>query len=89
MLANLCKSLTSDAIKLRLLISKILRTDLASTKEPFLGGFWALTPSIWSNIVKILTRNSILANKYTVSKTFEGFQYLYWTDPKLAPLVQL
>ena len=92
MFSNLCKSFTSDAIKLsqkneflavralqftfswrhiivvslisiafvvvKLKISKFLRTDSTSTKCPFLGGFWALAPPIWSNVTKILTRGS-------------------------------
>ena len=50
-----------EVVKLK--IFKVLRTALASTKQHFLGGFWALTPPIWSNIAEILTRGSTLANK--------------------------
>ena len=50
----------------QLKISKVLRTNSASTKQPIIGGFWALTPPIWQNIVKILTRCSVLANKNSV-----------------------
>ena len=40
---------------------KVLRTDSASTKWPFMGSFWALTPPKYrSNITKILTRGTII-----------------------------
>ena len=40
---------------------KVLRTDSASTKWPFLGSFWALTPPKYgSNITEILTRGTIM-----------------------------
>ena len=54
------------------------------------GRFWALTPSIWSNIAEILTRGSTLVNKNTVWKFSERLNiYGKGTDPKLALLVQL
>ena len=40
---------------------KVLRTNSASTKWPFLGSFWALTPPKYgSNITEILTRGTIM-----------------------------
>ena len=57
-------SIAFVVVKLR--ISKVLRTNSTSTKQSFLGGFWALTLPIWSNIAEILTRGSALANKNTV-----------------------
>ena len=41
-------------------------SDSASMKWHFLGGFWALTPQIWSDIAEILTRGSTLGNKKIV-----------------------
>ena len=64
----------------KLKISEVLRTDPASTKWHFLGGFWAFAPQIWFNIAKILTRVSTLANKNTGWKIFEGFEYLWKRD---------
>ena len=46
-------------------MSKVLCTDSASTKKPILGGFWALSPPVWSNIAKLLTGGNTLANKNT------------------------
>ena len=69
----------------KLKISKILRTDSTSTKEPFLGSFWVLTPPVWSNITEILTRGNTLGNKNTVWTFFDGFKY-FWTrvGPKVS-----
>ena len=53
-------------VTVKLKISKILRTDSASTKEPFLRSFWVLTPPVWSNITEFLTRGNTLGNKNTV-----------------------
>ena len=84
-------------VVVKLKISNVLRTDSASTKWPFLGDFWVLTPPIWSNIAAILTRVSTLANKNTVWKFFEEFEYLWKKEgrkistlgPTLTPLFLL
>ena len=73
----------------KLKVSKILRTDSASTKEPFLGGFWALTPQVWFNVTEILTRGSTLGNKNTEKCLMDSSIYGKRSDPKLAFLVQL
>ena len=86
-----------EFVIVKLKISKVLRTDLAATKLSFLGGFWVLTPPIWSNIADIFIRGSTLANKNTVWNFFEGFKYLWKRDgreistfgPTLTPLFLL
>ena len=81
-------SIASVVVKLK--ISNVLRTDSASTKWPFLGDFWVLTPPIWSNIAAILTRVSTLANKNTVWKFLKNSSiYGKRKDAKLALWVQL
>ena len=72
-------------VVVKLKIPKDLRTDSASTKQAFLGGFWALTFPIWSNIVEIFTRGSTVANKNKFWKAFEEFEYLWKRDgPKVS-----
>ena len=77
-------------VVVKLKISNVLRTDSASTKWPFLGDFWVLTPPIWSNIAAILTIVSTLANKNTVWKFLKNSSiYGKRKDAKLALWVQL
>ena len=56
-------------VVVKLKISEVLRTNSASTNSLF-WGFWALIPPIYSNIAKILNRDSTLVNKNTVWKLF-------------------
>ena len=55
-------------VVVKLKVFKALRTDSPSLKWHFLGGFEPLLPHI-------LTRGSTLANKNTVRKKFEGFEF--------------
>ena len=67
---------------------KVLRTDSASMKWLFLGGYWTLTPQIWSNFVEIFTIGSNLANRNVVWKFCEGFKFIWKRDgPKVWPPV--
>ena len=48
-------------VVVKLKFFKVLGTDSASTKWPFLGSFWVLTPPKYgSNITEILIRGTIV-----------------------------
>ena len=72
-------------INIPFVVLKLKISNSASTKQIFLGGFWALTLPICANIAEILTNCSTLANKCTVSKSFERLKYLWKKDgPKFS-----
>ena len=48
---------------LKLKVFKVLRTNSASMKWPFLGGFGPLLSQIWFTVAQIFVRGSNIANQ--------------------------
>ena len=76
----------------KLKISKVLRTDTASTKQPFLGGFAGpYSPPQYGPILSKFSPEVVLKQAKTLFENFLKDLSIYGkgTDPKLALLVQL
>ena len=76
----------------KLKISKVLRTDTASTKQPFLGGVAGpYSPPQYSPILSKFSPEVVLKQAKTLFENFLKDLSIYGkgTDPKLALLVQL